>query len=72
MEIHIKNYKMEFLGFCLALVCIAVFLGFSYHMPARINPVQRYTLKHSDTAYTYTATRGEGMTIINYYDKDKK
>lgn len=55
--------------FTLAISILIMFMVLS----SRTQEVSiRYRLVHSDTSYTSTSTRGDGMTIINYYDKEKK
>ena len=72
METTKKDYTVEKVVLGLAFFLILIFAGFSYNMPIVVDAPYKYHLVHSDTAYTYTSTRGDGMTIINYYDKDKK
>ena len=68
------DWMYAFFIFCASIV--VMFMVLTSRIPevhSRIPEVSiNYHLVHSDTAYTNTSTRGDGMTIINYYDKEKK
>ena len=67
-----KTWGIVFLAIALLVSALVFILFLKWAIDTEPDATVSYYLVRSDTAYTYTSTRGNGMTIINYYDKGPK